>query len=592
MQMRSYQEEAIVSVLESSVKNNLVVLPTGAGKTPMAIELARRREKRTLMIAHRDELINQAAETAKRVWPDAEVGIIKGKEHEPHCDVVVASVQSLARRLHKIPEYSFGTVITDEAHHARARSYEKAYEHFGVLNCDEQKAIHVGITATPNRTDGQLLGTIYQNVAYEVSLLDLIPEYLCDIRIIERNSGISIGGVKMSAGDFNCKQLGELLNTEYGNNFVIDFYLKHAYGRARTIAFCADIAHSEGLCKAFKDRGVSCEVLSSNTHLQERRAILEKFKTGEVEVITNCGILTEGFDCPELECIILARPTRSDLLMMQQIGRVTRKAPGKEEGIVLNIACTGKASIVSPAKLFDIDALSEVKPLTQLVKETQEERKKKAKQPRPKIKVDGIDEEIDSIFDTRTADRYSKMNLGWISNPWQGWSINFGGQGIIHISADKADINQFTVTHFIKSPAEKKNPKEGVQTSIFYDGKTKQQQMIFTKENKIIAKDVRDIERAFEIAENYITTNKSLYDNRWIALKSARWRKDEASPKQMRYLRALARSEGKEWLNYIKSKKGKLTKAEASSAIEFLNLKRQARNEERKNNPEKFKKKI
>ena len=576
MKMREYQEQAILSVLDSGTKNNLIVLPTGAGKTPMVMELAKRRGRRTLMIAHRDELINQAAITATRVWPEASIGIIKGTLNEFYCDVVIASIQSLARRLQRINPDIFGTIITDEAHHARGKTYEKTYRHFGVLDKEEQKAVHVGITATPNRSDGQLLGEVYDRVAYEVSLLDLIPEYLCDLKIIERNSGISIDGVKMSAGDFNVKQLGIVLNTDYGNNFVIDFYLKHAATKLRTIAFCADIAHSEGLCRMFLERSISAAVLSSLTPLEVRRNTLERFRAGEIKVITNCGILTEGFDCPELDCIILARPTKSELLMMQQIGRVTRKADDKNEGLVLNIACTGKLAIASPAKLFDIGALDETKTLTELVKQEKENKEKKEREPAPDINVDEMSKKIDSIFDTRTADRYSKLNLGWISNPWFGWSLNFGGMGIIHISADKSDSDLFTVTHYMQKPTEQAvKPKTGQQTSIYYDAKSKQQQIVMETENKTIAKDIRDIELAFEIAEDYIMQDKMLNDNRAIVSKKARWRKDEASQKQIRFLRALARQEGKEWSNYIKSKKGKLTKAEASAAIAFLTLKRQ-----------------
>ena len=588
MQMRKYQEAAINSVLDAPTKNNLVVLPTGGGKTPMVMELARRRQKRTLMIAHRDELIHQAAETAERIWEDASVGIVKGKSNEHYCDIVIASIQSLHRRLSKIDPNRFGTIITDEAHHSAALSYKKTYRHFGVLENSQQKAIHVGITATPNRSDGKLLGEIYDKVAYEITLLDLIPEYLCDIRVIERNSGISIGGVKMSAGDFNCKQLGEILNTEYGNNFVIDFYKSHAEYKGRTIAFCADIAHSVGLAEAFQQRGFPCAVISSLTPLEERRDVLKKFRSGEIKIITNCGILTEGFDCPELECIILARPTKSELLMMQQIGRVTRRSEGKSEGLVLNIACTGKLSIVSPAKLFDLAALNEKKTLTELVKETKEQREKKEKEEKEErvIPVDELADEIDNIFDTRTADRYSKLGLGWINNPWHGWSLNFGGMGIVHISAQsKADI--FRVTHFVKVPAmvsatpQKKNPKQlqssdiaryGKQTSIFTAGAIENTKSIMQTRNKIVAQDINGLEKAFEIAENYIEKTKILAKNRWIVSKDARWRNENASMKQMRFLRALARQESKKWSSYIKSKKGKLKKAEASAAIAFLTM--------------------
>ena len=573
MQMRDYQEQAIVSVLDSQIKNNLIVLPTGAGKTPMAMELARRRGKRTLMIAHRDELINQAAATASRIWPGASVGIVKGKSNEFYCDIVVASIQSLVRRLKRIGPSIFGTVITDEAHHALGNTYQKTYRHFGVLDNDEQKAVHIGITATPNRTDGNLLGEIYERVAYEVSLLDLIPEYLCDLKMIERNSGISIGGVKMSAGDFNVKQLGEVLNTEYGNNFIVDFYNTHAINKKRTIAFCADIAHSEGLCAKFLERGVSAAVLSSHTQLDERRMVLERFKRGEIKVITNCGILTEGFDCPELECIILARPTKSELLLMQQIGRVTRKAEGKESGLVLNIACTGKSVIATPAKLFDLEVLSEGKTLTQLVKKNKE---RKEREDKPKIKVDEISNQIEHIFDTRTAERYSKLNLGWISNPWHGWSLNYGGMGIIHISADKNDSDLFTITHYMQQQSPTTKPTQK-QSSIYYDASTKQKELHIESQNKIIAEDITDIEEAFGIAEDYIMKDPKLHSNKWIVSKKARWRRDEASPKQMRFLRALARQEGNEWSNYIKSKKGKLTKAEASAAIAFLTLKQKGR---------------
>ena len=226
--LRPYQEQAVNAVFESLKGSSnlsayeLLSMPTGTGKTPTFSEIIRLRDRKTLVLAHRDELIRQAVEKISWVCQDATIGVIQGKTHQPDADIVVASVQSMNQkrrdRLDAEGHNQFYTIITDEAHHARARTYHNIYDWVGCL--PEQRntdILHVGVTATPNRTDNLNLGNIFTNVAFERDILEFIPEYLSDLQIIQRETGIVLDGISRSANDLNCHELSDALNTKAGN---------------------------------------------------------------------------------------------------------------------------------------------------------------------------------------------------------------------------------------------------------------------------------------------------------------------------------------------------------------------------------------
>ena len=535
--MRNYQEEAIQNVFDILDKSDIssaqemLVMPTGTGKTPTFAEIARRRGRRTLVLAHRDELIRQAVEKISWVWDDAKIGVVQAERHETDGDVTVASVQSLhKKRLERMPT-DYGTIITDEAHHATARSYRNIYEFCGVL--PEQKnsdVLHVGVTATPNRTDKKALSTIFNGVAFERDILDFIPDYLSDLKIIRRESGIVLDGISRSANDLNCHELSDALNTPDGNKMVVDAYKECASDRQSTLAFCADIAHIHGLVETFQAEGIKAQGIDSSMHITERREVLKSFYDGHIKVIVNCGILVEGFDCPQIDCILLVRPTRSELLLRQMIGRGTRLYPGKDICKVVDIVCvSNRWDLAEPAQLFGFDTSIDEKTSIAEKKEEQESRHRKSWD-----KVE-FSTSVAGVYDTR-----SPGNLYWQQIRWKGWILRCGEDGELRILPNKGSLTASNLDSYYVQHSCKRITSSGSQRG---------------SQVKII--DDIGLEQAFAFAESFVREHKL---DTSIAQPNARWHGDPVTENQLRYIRTLGASE------HVKPG---LTKREASEIITY-----------------------
>ena len=366
MKLRKYQHEFVDAVLKKPARRMLGVLPTGTGKTICFAEITRRLNLKTLILAHRDELIRQACDKVASVWRDAEIGVVKAKENEMDRQITVASIQSLHRkRLLTLPEQRL--VITDEAHHAAAPSYRRVYHRLGLLDespDDEPlpilhcNAIHLGVTATPNRTDKAGLLPIFDTIVFERKLFDFVPEFLSDLRLRGVNASLNFDNIKTSrlTKDFDERQLAELMASQQVNADIYRAYDDFAADRTRTLVFCVDCNHAAALYNHFIEKGIPCGYLDYLTPPDERKATLDDFRTGQIRVLFNVMLLTEGFDLPEIDCILIARPTKSPLLLTQMIGRGTRRAEGKADCMVIDVAQWQRgASAVSVASLFDLD---------------------------------------------------------------------------------------------------------------------------------------------------------------------------------------------------------------------------------------------
>ena len=382
-EQRPYQTEFINAVLTSQYHRMLGVLPTGTGKTICFAEIARRLNRKTLILAHREELIEQACAKIAQVWPGVDIGVVRAERHEIERQVIVASIQSLYRdRLETLP--SVGLLITDEAHHAAARSYRRVYHRFGVLDesPDERNplpplgddTIHLGVTATPRRSDEQGLAKIFDSIVYERKMMDFVPDYLCDLRIRGVNASLDFRDVRVSrlTRDFDERQLSEMMREEEVTADIFRAYSDFASNRTRTLVFCVNRAHAWDLYSHFTDKGVEYGYLDHQTPADERKAILDDFRAGKIAVLFNVEVLTEGFDLPEIDCILIARPTKSPLLLTQMIGRGTRKAAGKADCMIIDIAqWQRERNAVSVASLFNLSPsqLTEDKLVSALVKE-------------------------------------------------------------------------------------------------------------------------------------------------------------------------------------------------------------------------------
>jgi ATP-dependent helicase IRC3 len=341
--LRPYQEEALASIstnLENGINKQLVVLPTGAGKTVIFSHLPKvlSTSLPMLVLAHRGELLTQAQD--KILWsnPQLDVQIEKAELHADMCDVVVASVPTLGRaeseRILKYPKDYFKSIVIDEAHHAAAPTYRRIIDYF---NYD----LLLGVTATPQRSDSVRLTDVFQEIVYYKTIQDLIQDgYLCRLVGYRVRTDTDISEVETNNGDYIASQLEEAINTPTRNASVVAAYLQIAPEK-KAIVFASGVQHANDLALSFRQK-VNTEVLLGTTSEEDRLNILQRFKTGETKVLVNVGVLTEGFDEPSVEAIILARPTRSSLLYTQIVGRGTRLFEGKQHCIIIDIADTTK----------------------------------------------------------------------------------------------------------------------------------------------------------------------------------------------------------------------------------------------------------
>lgn len=338
---RPYQRTAIDKLIEGwrAGRNRLaVVLPTGAGKTVVFANLIDTTRPvtrgRALVLAHREELIVQAAEKIRAVNPHLRVGIVKAERNEhSDADVVVASVQTLASDRRRAAVDDIGLVIVDECHHAAAPTYRQILEHYGAW-----RGLPVaGFTATLTRRDGGL-AEVWQDVVYRLDILDLIAAgHLVDVRgkrVVV--SGLDLDAVRTSAGDLQDGQLGEALEASGAAQVVADAYLEHAADRPGVV-FTPTVDSARTMADAMNAVGIRTGVVWGAMGKDERADTLTRYRDGELQALANCMVLTEGFDAPWTSCAVIARPTKSPALYVQMAGRALRLFDGKTDALILDV---------------------------------------------------------------------------------------------------------------------------------------------------------------------------------------------------------------------------------------------------------------
>jgi superfamily II DNA or RNA helicase len=367
VELRPYQQEALASMLEAEsngINKQLIVLPTGAGKTVLFAQLPiiRKESLPMLVLAHRSELLIQAKDKIETINKDLSVGIEQADNKAGYVDVVIASVPTLGResssRIEKYPKNYFKTIVVDEAHHSAAPSYRRILDYF-------TPELLLGVTATPQRSDSVRLIDVFQEIVYYKSIQDLIKEgWLSPLVGYRVKTSTDISDVEIQNGEYKQDQLIEAIDNPGRNNSIVTAYNDLANAK-KTVVFAAGVDHAGHLEEAFRKNGSSVRVIIGTTPEEERRQILSDFKSGAVTVLVNVGVLTEGFDEPSIEAIILAKPTRSSLLYTQIVGRGTRLFEGKEHCMIIDIADTtrGKKPIGLPTLLgmpaeFDLQGQS------------------------------------------------------------------------------------------------------------------------------------------------------------------------------------------------------------------------------------------
>jgi len=339
-QPRPYQARALDELRENvkaRIKRQLLVAPTGAGKTTIAalmIQGAVAKKKRIGFLAHRRELISQASKRLDGQGIDH--GIIQANHWRtrPDLPVQVISVPTLTRRLHRKPPLDL--IIIDEAHRSMAAGYQKIVDAY-------PEAVVIGLTATPWRLDGRPLGKFYQDLVLASKPSELIADgWLMQPRVFAPFVP-DVSGLKTTRGDFDPRDLDALMNNAQLVGDVVHHWriLVHARGGSGlSVVFAVNVQHSRALAAKFCEAGVAAAHLDADTPAADRDRILVDMHEGRIQVVCNCMILTEGWDLPALNAVILARPTASVALFLQMVGRVMRPHPGKTEALVIDHAAS------------------------------------------------------------------------------------------------------------------------------------------------------------------------------------------------------------------------------------------------------------
>ena len=335
IKLRDYQEEVlnIINNLESG--SYLIQMATGLGKTATFTNI--KRKGRVLVLAHREELITQPIK-----YYDCPVGIEMGNHRSNNEPVIIASVMSLTHRLDKFKSDEFDMIIIDECHHASAKSYKKIIEYF-------KPRLLLGFTATPNRSDNVRLDDIFQKIIFQRDLKWAIQnKYLTDINCIRVNIGYDLSNVAKRMGDFATGELEKVMNTSAMNKAIAEAYYKYAKGQ--TLIFATSVEHAKEIAKEIDD----AVVVTADT--KNRAEIIDKFTRREIPVLVNCMIFTEGTDIPLVETVMIARPTQSNSLYTQMVGRGLRLYEGKDKLILIDlVGITGKHNLCTAPSLLGID---------------------------------------------------------------------------------------------------------------------------------------------------------------------------------------------------------------------------------------------
>lgn len=540
VELREYQRaclEAIKLRYKAGIRRQLICLPTGTGKTIIFAEFPSffRMKKRMLVLAHREELLNQARDKILAANPRLKVGIEQAnRKADAGADIVIASVPTLGRkhssRVQRLNPDDFYLVVVDEAHHATATTYRRALEYFGVFEQKTDKLL-VGFTATPKRGDGKGLDAVFDEITFSESLPEMVKAgYLSPLAAYRVETDVDLSGVKTRMGDFVTSQLSRAVNVQQRNELVVNVYEKRLAGR-QTLCFCVDVAHAHSLAAAFERAGIPTTAVTGEMNRDDRARALSEFRSGGKRVLTNCMVLTEGYDESSISGIILARPTKSTLLYVQMIGRGTRLHPGKDNVVIVDVVdVTRGHELVSLSTLFGLPTNFDLEGRT-----TSQVRKafEWAELNRPWVRTDLAT----SISNLKY--RCLRVDLFDLETPEEiEWCSDYAW---MKVGENRYRLNLARGEHIVLE-----STILGVWECNIWKGRTEQ----------AVARG-RSFESVIEEADTYVSKERK--DSVKLVDSRSRWRRQPASEKQLTVLRT----------REIKLPKG-LTKGQASHIIGLL----------------------
>jgi superfamily II DNA or RNA helicase/diadenosine tetraphosphate (Ap4A) HIT family hydrolase/HKD family nuclease len=346
---RPVQREALTALELTRLQGfqaGLVVMATGLGKTWLAaFDSARPQFRRVLFVAHREEILRQSLDVFRRVQPDADLGLYYGGEKQPGARVLFASIQTLAGNLDHFDRDRFDYIVIDEFHHAAARSYRRVIDHF-------QPDFLLGLTATPNRMDGaDLLALCSDNLVFEcpltdgIKLGDLSPFHYFGIA-----DDVDYTPIPWRGGRFDATSLTEAVETHQRAQHALEEWREKGGGRA--IAFCVTVTHADFMAEFFRRNGVAAVAVHSGPTSAPRTGSIELLRSGDLQVICTVDVFNEGLDVPEVEAVLMLRPTESPVVFLQQLGRGLRRNPGKDALTVIDFIGNHRSFLIKPRTLL------------------------------------------------------------------------------------------------------------------------------------------------------------------------------------------------------------------------------------------------
>lgn len=400
LELKEHQKEALVALQEMRDKSEFIALlyhATGTGKTVTAVMDAKRCGGRVLFIAHTQELVDQAARKFAEIWPEVSVGkFCEGiKEYDTH--IVCGSVQSVALHLGNFKDSDFNYLVVDEAHHASADTYQRVLAYF-------KPSFTLGLTATPERADDKSILEIFKKTAHKldiqtaVELGELVP-----IRCIRIHTNIDLTKVRFNSVQYNIRDLESKLYVPERNRLIVETWLQYVRNK-RTVVFCASVKHAQQIAELFQEQGINAAIVSGGMKQSERKEFQARFVKREIQVLCACDLLNEGWDCPEIEVLFMARPTMSKVLYTQQLGRGMRLYEGKESLMVFDFV-DNASQYNMPYSIHRLFKLKDYRPGQQAVgpkgeKTVEDDLYAKGEKPEALIDwpVDATDYELVDIF--------------------------------------------------------------------------------------------------------------------------------------------------------------------------------------------------
>lgn len=464
MKLRPYQQQLVDGMLaewQGGARRIAAVMATGGGKTPTAMSVAEMSVaagRPVLWLAHRTELIDQAIDKAEQVAPGRRIGRLQGTVKQYRAEIVVGSVQTASTKatLPLLKTRQWGLVVVDETHHVTADTYVRILRELRAFEPDGPLVL--GVTATLDRSDGRALGEVFESIVEpRIGLIDLIrhPEgpYLVPPRGVRvKIQGLDLDRVARTAGDFRGGALGAAMSAAMAPQKIVEAWVEHAKG-CPTIAFLPTVAVSIEQAQAFNDAGYAAVHLDGETPAADRAAALDAYRRGEIVVLCNVGLFTEGTDLPSTSCVILGRPTSSSTLYQQMVGRGLRLYPDKRFCWILDVTgVTSRHKLATLASLGGAPGPEEMPDDLLLYELDDDEVLDEALVDRDEPDTGDAEpiEYADGLLAHELVDLFGEAHSTWLRTPGGRWFVPAGSQGFVFLvpamsgAADRYDLRWHT----------------------------------------------------------------------------------------------------------------------------------------------------